>query len=120
MNAEISETIGATKLGLGMQIPEIPAQRKFVSALCHAHSNARTLKSVYLPHNHILRSRVGGAFQSRLHISISLWSLKLSNGYLIVQVLDYSDLPCFKLLLLDVCLNLIYLFLRHCKVLFGA
>jgi len=23
-----------------MQIPEIPAQRKFVSAMCHAHSNA--------------------------------------------------------------------------------
>jgi len=34
-----------------------------------------TLKSVYRPHNHILRSRVGGASQSRLHISISLWSL---------------------------------------------
>jgi len=31
MNAEISETIRATTLGLGMQIPEIPAQRKFVS-----------------------------------------------------------------------------------------
>jgi len=27
MNAEISETIQATILGLGMQIPEIPAQR---------------------------------------------------------------------------------------------
>jgi len=40
MNAEISETIQATILGLGMQIPEIPAQRKFVSAECHAHSNA--------------------------------------------------------------------------------
>jgi len=40
INAEISETIQATILGLGMQIPEISAQRKFVSALCHAHSNA--------------------------------------------------------------------------------
>jgi len=40
MNAEISETIQATILGLGMQIPEIPAQRKFFSAKCHAHSNA--------------------------------------------------------------------------------
>jgi len=39
MNAEISETIGPTILGLGLQIPEIPAQRKFVSAMCHAHSN---------------------------------------------------------------------------------
>jgi len=37
MNAEISETIRATILGLGMQIP---VQRKFVSAGCHAHSNA--------------------------------------------------------------------------------
>jgi len=40
MNAEIPETIQATMLGLGMQIPEIPAQRKFVSAKCPAHSNA--------------------------------------------------------------------------------
>jgi len=40
MNAEISETIQTTILGLGMQIPEIPAQRKFGSAECHAHSNA--------------------------------------------------------------------------------
>jgi len=39
MNADISETIQPTILGLGMQIPEIPAQRKFVSAECHAHSN---------------------------------------------------------------------------------
>jgi len=31
MNAEISETIQAAILGLGMQIPEIPAQSKFVS-----------------------------------------------------------------------------------------
>jgi len=38
MNAEISETIRATILRLGMQIPEIPAQRRF--AMCHAHSNA--------------------------------------------------------------------------------
>jgi len=33
MNAEVSETIRATILGLGMQIPEIPAQRKFVSEM---------------------------------------------------------------------------------------
>jgi len=33
MNAEISETIQATILGLGMQIP---AHRKFISAECHA------------------------------------------------------------------------------------
>jgi len=30
-----------------------------------------TLKSVYRPHNHILRSRVGGAFQSRFAACIS-------------------------------------------------
>jgi len=41
MNAEISETIRATILELGKQIPEIPAQPKFVSAMCHSHSNAR-------------------------------------------------------------------------------
>jgi len=29
MNAEISETMRVTILGLGTQIPEIPAQRKF-------------------------------------------------------------------------------------------
>jgi len=40
MNAEISETIQATIRGLGMLIPEIPAQRKLVLAECHAHSNA--------------------------------------------------------------------------------
>jgi len=40
MNAEISETIQASILGLGMHIPEIPAQRKFVSAECHVRSNA--------------------------------------------------------------------------------
>jgi len=40
MNAKISETIQATIPGLGMQIPEIPAQRKFVSAECQAHCNA--------------------------------------------------------------------------------
>jgi len=37
VNAEISETIRATILGLGMQIP---AQRKFVSEMCHAYSKA--------------------------------------------------------------------------------
>jgi len=40
MNAEISETTKGTIVGIGMQVPEIPAQRKFVSAACHAHSNA--------------------------------------------------------------------------------
>jgi len=34
---------GAKILGLGMQIPEIPAQRKFVSATCHAHLNANKM-----------------------------------------------------------------------------
>jgi len=40
MNAEISETIRAWRSGFGMQIPEFFAQRKFVSARCHAHFNA--------------------------------------------------------------------------------
>jgi len=48
MNAEISETIQATILGLVMQIPEIPAQRKFVSAECHAHKPPKTVASTVL------------------------------------------------------------------------
>jgi len=40
MNSEISVTIRATILRLGMQIPDIPAQRKTVSASYHAYSNA--------------------------------------------------------------------------------
>jgi len=43
MNAEISETIRAAILELGMQIPEIPAQRKFVSTGCHAHKPPKTV-----------------------------------------------------------------------------
>jgi len=40
MNAEISETMGARLLRFGVQIPELLTQCKFVSAQCHAHSNA--------------------------------------------------------------------------------
>jgi len=40
MNTEISESVIATMLGLGMQILELPAHRKLVPAGCHAHSNA--------------------------------------------------------------------------------
>jgi len=49
MNAEILETIRATILILGMQIPEIPAQHKFVSAGCHALSNARKPPNTVAP-----------------------------------------------------------------------
>jgi len=34
MNAEISETMRVTILGLGTQIPESPEQRKFVLVEC--------------------------------------------------------------------------------------
>jgi len=47
MNAEISETIRARLFG--MQIPELPAQRKFVSAECHAHSNAHKPPKIVAP-----------------------------------------------------------------------
>jgi len=40
MNAEISETLRARLLRFCMQIPELLTQRKFVSAMCHAHFNA--------------------------------------------------------------------------------
>jgi len=36
MNAEISETITATILGLCLQVPKILAQRKLASSVCHA------------------------------------------------------------------------------------
>jgi len=39
MNAMTSEIIKASILRLGMQILEIPARRKLVSSMCHAHSN---------------------------------------------------------------------------------
>jgi len=49
MNAKTSGTIKARLFGLGMQIPELLAQRKFDSAGCHAHSYAhKTPKTVAL------------------------------------------------------------------------
>jgi len=42
-----------------------------------------------------------------LHISIFLWSLLLDNGYLIVEVLDYSVFPRF-FLVVGTLLNLIW------------
>jgi len=45
MNTEISETIRSRLLRFGMQIPELLTQRKFVSAECHVHSNAKTAKN---------------------------------------------------------------------------
>jgi len=39
-----AETIQATILGLGMQIPEVPAQRKYVSAECHAYYDSNAHK----------------------------------------------------------------------------
>jgi len=49
MSAEISETISATILGLGMQIPEVPVQRKFLSEMCHAYSNAHNPPKAVAP-----------------------------------------------------------------------
>jgi len=40
MNGEISETVRARLLRFGVQIPALLTQRKFISAECHAHSNA--------------------------------------------------------------------------------
>jgi len=49
MNGVISETIKAAILRLGMQILKNPAQRKFVSSLCHAHSYAHKLPKTVAP-----------------------------------------------------------------------
>jgi len=43
MNTEIPETIKAGLLGLDMQIPELLAQRKFVSAAAYAYLSAHKL-----------------------------------------------------------------------------
>jgi len=43
MNAEISEIIRASMLGLSMQIVGLPAQRKFVQAEGHAHSSGKSI-----------------------------------------------------------------------------
>jgi len=45
----ISETIRARVLGFGMQIPELLAQRKFVSAGGYAHSNAHKAPKTVAP-----------------------------------------------------------------------
>jgi len=49
MNAEISETLRARQLGLGMNIPKLLAQRRFVSAACHAQSNAHKAPKTVAP-----------------------------------------------------------------------
>jgi len=46
MNAEILET-RSYNTGI-RQIPEIPAQRRFVSAMCHAHKQPKTLAPTVL------------------------------------------------------------------------
>jgi len=40
LESEISETMRARLLRFGVHIPELLTQRKFVSAMCHAHSYA--------------------------------------------------------------------------------
>jgi len=49
MNAVISETINAAILGLGMQILEIPAQRKFDPSVCHGHFHAHKPPRTVVP-----------------------------------------------------------------------
>jgi len=49
MNAEISETIRARLLRFGVEISELLTQRKFVSAGCHAHSNAHKEPNTVAP-----------------------------------------------------------------------
>jgi len=58
MNTEISETIRGTILGIGMQVPEIPAQRKFVSAMSHANSNAHKPPKTVAPTVLMLESKL--------------------------------------------------------------
>jgi len=71
MNAEISETIRATILGLGMQIPEIPAQRKIVSEECHAYSDAHKPPKTVAPTVLMLEYK----FQQKCIVLISAYRL---------------------------------------------
>jgi len=48
MKAEISKTIRATILVLGIQILEIPAQRKYVSAHSNAHKPRKNVAAKVL------------------------------------------------------------------------
>jgi len=48
MNAEISETIKARILGLGVQILGLPAQRKFVSAGCDYNTSKNLNEILFL------------------------------------------------------------------------
>jgi len=48
MNVEIAETKRAGILGFGMQIPELLAQRKFISAGCHSHKPPKAVASTVL------------------------------------------------------------------------
>jgi len=49
MNVEISETMSARLFRFGVQIPELLTQRKFVSAMCHAHSYAHKPPNTVAP-----------------------------------------------------------------------
>jgi len=51
LDAEISEAIRARMCGLGIQILRLPAQRNFVLAGCHAHSNAHKRPTSFLKFN---------------------------------------------------------------------
>jgi len=74
MNAEISETMGARLLRFGVQIPEHLTQRKFVSADCHAHSNAHKPPKTVAP----------TVFVS-IHINIcQQWYEKTGSGTIII------------------------------------
>jgi len=75
MNAEISETMGARLFRFGVQIPELLTQRKFVSAMCHAHSYAHKPSKTGAPTVLIL---VTTLYCSHQYLSIDPLRLSLS------------------------------------------
>jgi len=82
VNAEISETIRARLLGLGMHIPGLITQRKFVSAMCHAHSDAHTPPKPVAPTIFMLEKNVTEMYWSRQYLSKCVG---LVNTYRLIQ-----------------------------------
>jgi len=86
MNAEISEIKIGRKLGLCLQILELPAKRKFVSAGCHAHSNAHNAITSLAPT--FLKKKNGILFL----LSIPIYMPKMIEiGPLIKKLLPNSN-----------------------------
>jgi len=117
MNAETSETRRARLLRFGMQIPELLTQRKFVSAACHAYSNAHKrglfLRSASPSLVHVLtilscRHRVRSDRNVRVPLACILFLLPLLLSFLRLRLLLSLMLGLLPLLLFLLPLLLVF------------